>query len=64
MCEREVTITPIVKKSNISIPKDEMPMKNATPLMYNGIDEYKEYLENTGTCVIGNFIGMYGEDSK
>ena len=41
-----------------------MPIKNATPLMYNGIDEYKEYLENTGTCVIGNFIGMYGEDSK
>ena len=29
--------------------------------MYNYIDEYKDYLQDTGTCVIDNFIGMYGE---
>ena len=28
--------------------------------MYNYIDEYKDYLQDTGTCVIDNFIGMYG----
>ena len=39
-------------------------MKNATPLMYNCIDEYQEFLQNTGTCVVDNFIGMYGEKLK
>ncbi len=27
---------------------------------YNIIDEYKDFLQNTGTC--DNFIGMYGEE--
>jgi hypothetical protein len=31
-------------------------------LDYNIIDEYKDFLQNTGTCVIDNFIGMYGEE--
>jgi hypothetical protein len=39
-------------------------MKNVTPLMYNCIDEYQEFLQNTGTCVVDNFIGMYGEELK
>ena len=39
-------------------------MKNATPLMYNCISEYQEFLQNTGTCVVDNFIGMYGEELK
>jgi hypothetical protein len=39
-------------------------MKNATPLMYNCISEYREFLQNTGTCVVDNFIGMYGEELK
>ena len=42
--------------------KEDMPMKNASQLNYNIIDEYKDFLQNTGTCVIDNFIGMYGEE--
>ncbi len=38
-----------------------MPMKSASQLDYNIIDEYKDFLQNNGTCVIDNFIGMYGE---
>jgi len=44
--------------------KEDMPMKNASQLNYNIIDEYKDFLQNTGTCVIDNFIGMYGEELK
>jgi hypothetical protein len=29
--------------------------------MYNCISEYREFLKNTGTCVVDNFMGMYGE---
>jgi hypothetical protein len=39
-----------------------MPMKNASQLSYNFIDEYKDFLQNTGTCVIDSFIGMYGKE--
>jgi hypothetical protein len=42
--------------------KEDMPMKNASQLDYNIIDEYKDFLQNTGTCVIDNFIGMYVEE--
>jgi hypothetical protein len=42
--------------------KEDMPMKNLSQLNYNIIDEYKDFLQNTGTCVIDNFIGMYGEE--
>ncbi len=39
-----------------------MAMKNASQLDYNIIDEYKDFLQNTGACVIDNFIDMYGEE--
>ena len=42
-------------------PIEDTPMKQATQLDYNIIDEYKDFLQNNGTCVIDNFIGMYGE---
>ncbi len=42
--------------------KEDMPMKNASQSDYNGINEYKDFLENTGTCVIKKFIGIYGEE--
>jgi hypothetical protein len=60
----EVTITSIVEKENTTVPKEDNAMKNATPLMYNCIDEYQEFLQNTGTCVVDNFIGMYGKELK
>jgi hypothetical protein len=39
-------------------------MKNASQLDFNIFDEYKDFLQNTGTCVIYNFIGMYGEEVR
>jgi 5-methylcytosine-specific restriction enzyme A len=60
----EVTITSIVEKESTTILKEDNAMKNATPLMYNCISEYREFLQNTGTCVVDNFIGMYGEELK
>jgi hypothetical protein len=36
-------------------------MRQATQLDYNFTDEYKEFLQNNGTCIVDNFIGMYGE---
>ena len=60
----EVTITSIVEKESTTVPKEENAMKNATPLMYNCISEYREFLQNTGTCVVDNFIGMYGKELK
>jgi 5-methylcytosine-specific restriction enzyme A len=60
----EVTITSIVEKESTTVPKEDNAMKNATPLMYNCISEYREFLQNTGTCVVDNFIGMYGEELK
>ncbi len=41
-----------------------MLIKNATRLDYNIIYEYKDFLQNKGTCVIDNFIGMYGQELK
>ncbi len=32
--------------------KKDMPMNNASQLEYNIINEYKDFLENKGTCVI------------
>jgi hypothetical protein len=60
----EVIITSIVEKELTTILKEDNAMKNATPLMYNCISEYREFLQNTGTCVVDNFIGMYGEELK
>jgi hypothetical protein len=39
-------------------------MRSSSQLIYNYIDEHKDFLQNTGTCVIDNFIGMYGEELK
>ena len=61
---QEIIITSIVEKQSTTIPKEDNAMKNATPLMYNCISEYREFLQNTGTCVVDNFIGMYGEELK
>jgi hypothetical protein len=60
----EIIITSIVEKESTTILKEDNAMKNATPLMYNCIDEYQEFLQKTGTCVEDNFIGMYGEELK
>jgi hypothetical protein len=60
----EIIIISIVDKESTTILKEDNAMKNATPLMYNCIDEYQEFLQNTGTCVVDNFIGMYGEKLK
>jgi 5-methylcytosine-specific restriction enzyme A len=60
----EIIITSIVEKESTTILKEDNAMKNATPLMYNCISEYQEFLQNTGTCVVDNFIGMYGEKLK
>jgi 5-methylcytosine-specific restriction enzyme A len=60
----EIIITSIVDKESTTILKEDNAMKNATPLMYNCISEYREFLQNTGTCVVDNFIGMYGEKLK
>ena len=60
----EITITSIVELQETQIKQQDNAMKNATPLMYNCIDEYQEYLQNTGTCVVDNFLGMYGKELK
>jgi 5-methylcytosine-specific restriction enzyme A len=60
----EIIITSIVEKESTAILQADNAMKNATPLMYNCISEYREFLQNTGTCVVDNFIGMYGEKLK
>jgi 5-methylcytosine-specific restriction enzyme A len=60
----EIIIKSIVEKESTTVPKEDNAMKNATPLMYNCISEYREFLQNTGTCVVDNFIGMYGEKLK
>jgi 5-methylcytosine-specific restriction enzyme A len=57
---QEIIITSIVEKESTTVSKEDNAMKNATPLMYNCISEYREFLQNTGTCVVDNFIGMYG----
>ncbi len=44
--------------------REDMLMKNASQLDYNIIIEYKDYLQKFGTCVIDNFIGLYGEELK
>jgi 5-methylcytosine-specific restriction enzyme A len=60
----EIIVTSIVDKESTTVLKEDNTMKNATPLMYNCISEYREFLQNTGTCVVDNFIGMYGEELK
>ena len=58
---KEIIINSILQIENNMTPIEDTPMKQATQLDYNIIDEYKDFLQNNGTCVIDNFIGMYGE---
>jgi hypothetical protein len=45
-------------------PVRDKQERSASQSMYNYTDEYKDFLQDTGTCVINNFIGMYGEKLK
>ena len=56
-----LNIVSIVQIDNKITSIDDMPMKQVSQLEYNFIDEYKNFLQNNGTCVVDNFIGMYGE---
>ena len=60
----DVNIGSITQVNESGTSREDMPMKNSTQLDYNIIDEYKDFLENKGTCVIDNFIGMYGQELK
>ena len=61
---KEIIINSILQIENNMTPIEDTPMRQATQLDYNIIDEYKDFLQNNGTCVIDNFIGMYGEALK
>jgi len=58
---KEIIINSIIQVDNNITNIEDTPMRQATQLDYNIIDEYKDFLQNNGTCVIDNFIGMYGE---
>jgi hypothetical protein len=47
-------------------PTANMPMKYSEHVDYSSTNEDKQFLdtESEGTCVIDNFIGMYGEELK
>ncbi len=61
---KEIIINSIIKVDNTITNIEDIPMKRATQLDYNIIDEYTDFLPNNGTCVVDNFIGMYGEKLK
>ena len=58
---KEIIINSIVQVDNKITKIDDMPMKQSSQLEYNFIDEYIEFPQNNGTCVVDNLIGMYGE---
>ena len=60
----EIIITSMVEHTITTTQQQDIPMRSASQLIYNYIDEYKGFLQDTGTCVIDNFIGMYGEKLK
>ena len=60
----EIIITSMIEHTTTTTQQQDIPMRSASQLMYNYIDEHKDYLQDTGTCVIDNFIGMYGEELK
>ena len=60
----EIIITSMIEHTTTTTQQQDIPMRSATQLMYNYIDEYKDFLQDTGTCVIDNFIGMYGRKEK
>ena len=47
-------------------PTSQMPMKYAEHVDYSFTNEDKQFLntESEGTCVIDNFIGLYGAELK
>ncbi len=54
----------MIEHTTTTTEQQDIPMKNTSQLIYNYIDEYKDFLQNTGRCVIDNFIGMYGKELK
>ncbi len=56
--------TSMIERGTSTTQQADMPMKSSSQLIYNYIDEHKDFLQNSGTCVIDNFIGMYGEELK
>ncbi len=61
---QEIVITSITEVNNTATQQTDMSMRSVKLLMYNYIGSYKDYLQDTGTCVIDNFICMYGEELK
>ncbi len=57
-------INSITQVDDNGTKREDVSMKNSSPLDYNIINDYKNCLENTGTCVIDNFIRMYGQELK
>ena len=45
-----------MKLDTIITSIEDIPMKQATQLDYNIVDEYKDCLQNNCTCVLDNFI--------
>ena len=56
----EIIITSMIEHTTTTTQQQDIPMKSDSQLMYNYIYEYKDFLQDTGTCVIDNFIGMFG----
>ena len=54
-----------IKKRFIKISKrsGRKPMKQASQLEYNFIDEYKNFLQNNGTCVVDYLLVCMGKHS-
>ena len=49
---KEIVIGSILHIENNMSPIEDTPMRQATQLDYNIIDEYSDFLQNNGTCVI------------
>jgi hypothetical protein len=60
----EIIITSMIEHTTTTTQQQDIPMKSVSQLIYNYINEYKGFLQDTGTCVIDNFIGMYGKELK
>ena len=54
---KEIIIGSIIQVDNKITNIEDIPMRQATQLDYNIIDEYKDFLQNNGTCVVDNFMG-------
>ena len=47
----EIIITSMVEHTITTTQQQDIPMRSASQLMYKYIDEYKDFLQDTGTCV-------------